>query len=130
MSMIYLAARFSRRYERQGYRADLQRAGHIVTSHWIDLNEENEADAANCARIDIENLDAADTVIALGDVARSNASRGGHHFEAGYALASGHRILLVGHREHVFSYLPEIEFHPNWESCLATLKAERPKLAA
>ena len=96
-----------------------------VTSRWIDNDSDDEADALKCARIDIQDLDAADTVIALGDVPRSNASRGGHHFEAGYALASGHRILLVGHREHVFSHLPEIEFFPTWHECLTTLKAEQ-----
>jgi hypothetical protein len=31
---VYLAARFSRRFEMQGYRADLQRAGFVVTSRW------------------------------------------------------------------------------------------------
>jgi hypothetical protein len=70
--------------------------------------------------------------IAFGDIPRSNASRGGHHFEA-YALASGHRmLLLVGHREHVFSFLPEIEFFETWQQCLATLKREQQptKLAA
>jgi hypothetical protein len=42
---IYFAARFSRRYECQGYRADLLRAGHTVTSRWIDLREEVESHA-------------------------------------------------------------------------------------
>jgi hypothetical protein len=74
MSTIYLAARFSRRFECQGYRAELQRIGHIVTSRWIDNSSDDEADSLKCARIDIQDLDAADTVIAFGDEPRSTAA--------------------------------------------------------
>jgi hypothetical protein len=35
---VYLAARFSRRFEMQGYRADLQRAGIELTQATITLN--------------------------------------------------------------------------------------------
>jgi hypothetical protein len=43
MSSFYLAARFSRRFELQGYRADLQRLDHTVTSRWIDAKDEVES---------------------------------------------------------------------------------------
>ena len=64
---VYLAARFSRRFEMQGHRGDLQRAGHAVTSRWIDLVRETEADAAKCARVDIEDIETADTLIGFSD---------------------------------------------------------------
>lgn len=124
--MIYLAARFSRRYECQGYRADLQRIGHTVTSRWIDNKSDDEADALRCAIIDIADLDIADTVIAFGDEPRSNRSRGGHHVEFGYGLAQGKRILLVGYRENVFNYLPEVEFYPTWGQAINALMAAQP----
>jgi nucleoside 2-deoxyribosyltransferase len=125
---IYLAARFSRRHEMQGIRGDILRnqVG-LVTSRWIDNCTDDEADALKCAKIDIEDLDAADVVIAFADEPRSNRSRGGHHVEFGYGLAQGKRIILIAHRENVFNYLPEVEFFPTWESCLATLKAEQDK---
>ena len=129
MRMIYLAARFLRRYECQGYRADLQRAGHTVTSRWIDNSTDDEADALKCALIDIADLDIADTVIAYGDEPRSNRSRGGHHVEFGYGLAQGKRIMLVGHRENVFNHLPEIEFFSTWQDCLNALKPELKRAA-
>jgi hypothetical protein len=75
----------------QGYRADLQRAGHIVTSRWIDLAEEVEADAAMCAGIDIEDIELADTVITLGDEPRLSRSRGGHWVEFGCPRLLLHR---------------------------------------
>jgi hypothetical protein len=55
------------------------------------------------------------------DEPRSIRSRGGHHVEFGYALAQGKRIILVGHRENVFNYLPEIEFIETWPQALDAL---------
>ena len=125
MSAIYLAARFSRRFEMQGYRAELQRRGHLVTSRWIDIFAEDERDALKCARIDLQDIDIADVVIAFGDEPRSTRSRGGHWVEYGYALASGHRIMLVGFRENVFGHLPEIEFYESWPKALDALTPMR-----
>lgn len=57
--------------------------------------------------------------------------RGGRHVEIGVALmlASGccgwtHRVIVVGHRENVFHSLPEVEFYPTWDECLAVLREE------
>ena len=49
------------------------------------------------------------------------AAAAGHHVEFGYALAQGKRIILVGHRENVFNYLPEIEFVETWPQALDAL---------
>ena len=126
---VYLAAKFSRRYEMQGYRADLLRAGHVCTARWIDLAEEVEADALQCARVDLEDLDIADTVIAFTDPPRSTNSRGGHHVEFGHALAQGKRMILVGHRENIFGHLTEVEFYAEWQEALRALTPQR-RLAA
>jgi nucleoside 2-deoxyribosyltransferase len=124
MATIYLAGRFSRRFQLQGYRGDLQRAGHVCTSRWIDLAHEVEADAARCAKVDLEDLDIADTVIAFGDEPRSTRSRGGHWVEFGYALAQGKRMILVGHRENIFGHLPEVEFYAEWPEALRALQPQ------
>lgn len=71
----------------------------------MDNSSDDEADALQCAKIDIEDLDAPEVVIAFGDEPRSNRSRGGHHVEFGYGLAQGKRIILIGYRENVFNYL-------------------------
>ena len=127
MRVVYLGARFSRRFELQGYRGDLQRLGFTVTSRWVDLRQEVEADAAQCAKIDLEDLDIADTVIAFGDEPRSNRSRGGHWVEFGYALAQGRRMILVGHRENVFTFLPLVEFYATWPEALRALTPQRDR---
>ena len=113
----------------QGHRGDLQRAGHAVTSRWIDLVRETEADAAKCARVDIEDIETADTLIGFSDPPRSTSSRGGHFFEEGYAFARGRRVIIVGHRSHVFHFLPALEFYPTWPEALRAL-APSLRLAA
>lgn len=54
---IYLAARYSRREELLGYRADLEAAGHIVTSRWLagDLARTvtDRASSADEDRVDV-----------------------------------------------------------------------------
>jgi len=67
MSKIYLAARFGRRFELRTYREDLEKAGHFVTSRWLDIVAENDNPAAqaHCAEIDMQDLKAADTLIAF-----------------------------------------------------------------
>lgn len=36
-------------------------------------------------------------------------SRGGRHFETGYAFARGKRVVMVGGAEHAFHHLPGLE---------------------
>src|ERR1700682_4364514 len=97
---VYWAARFSRRFEMQGYRADLQRAGFVVTSRWIDNSDGDDANALRCGRIEIEDIELADILIAFPDPPRSTNSRGGHFFEEGYAHGLGRRVIVVGNRSH------------------------------
>lgn len=69
---------------------------------------------AKFAADDLEDVLAADTLIAFTEPPRSTASRGGRHVELGIALASGKRILVVGPRENVFCSLPQVEHYPSW----------------
>ena len=62
---IYVAAAFRHRYAMQGVRAEIQRLGLICTSRWIDNETDDEADALKCARIDIQDIEFADMLIAL-----------------------------------------------------------------
>jgi hypothetical protein len=83
-------------------------------SRWIDIAVENDADAARCAADDLEDLRLAETVVLFGDKPRTTLSRGGHWVEFGYGLATGKRMILVGHRENIFAHLPAIEFFETW----------------
>lgn len=125
MTKIYLAARYSRHPELQGYARDIEWAGHDVTSRWIrgghqisdtGLSEEGTVEERErFAQEDWEDLLAADWVISFTEEPRSGHSRGGRHVEFGAALALGKRCIVVGHRENVFHCLPHVEFVPDWD---------------
>lgn len=63
----------------------------------------------------------ADCVISFTEAPRSSANRGGRHVEFGIALANGARVIVVGHRENIFHWLPQIEFFETWEQALVIL---------
>jgi nucleoside 2-deoxyribosyltransferase len=101
----------------------------VVTSRWIDLAVEIEADARKCARVDLEDIEAADTLISFPDPPRSTNTRGGHFFEEGYGYARGRRVIIVGNRSHIFHRLSAVEFFPTWPEALRAL-TPRLRLAA
>jgi nucleoside 2-deoxyribosyltransferase len=111
---VYMAARYSRRLELCGYAAHLESLGHTVTSRWLLGNHQAEndqlhrgADAEQFAREDLDDLEAAEIVVAFSEAPRTSSSRGGRHVEFGYALALGKPICVVGPRENVFACLVE-----------------------
>jgi hypothetical protein len=135
---IYLAARYSRHLELQGYAAELREMGHTITSRWINgshqvmLNgealgpereamfesdhESMESQRREFAQHDWDDLMAADTVISFTEQPRkAGNSRGGRHVEFGAALAAGKRCIVVAWRENVFHCLPQVEFANTWE---------------
>jgi hypothetical protein len=128
---IYLASRFSRVQEMRDYSAQLAEMGHEVTSRWVqrppELDgqgrpvDEGRGSEARCAIEDLEDLRAADWIIFFSEPPRSTNSRGGRHVEFGAALALGMRMILVGPRENVFHYVPEIEVFGDWEALRAVL---------
>jgi len=135
---IYLASRYSRREELCEYRMELERGGHTVTSRWLNgshqitnegkpIDETGEAliengtcaDAARLRRAfvleDVVDVMAADVVVSFTEPPRSNHSRGGRHVEFGMAHALGKQLVVVGHRENLFHYLPQVEFFADWQ---------------
>jgi hypothetical protein len=148
-SRIYLAARYTRRLELCGYRDDLTAMGFTVTSRWLDgshqLDNEGrplgdmgellfEAGSPEVdhfrwkfATDDLEDVLASETLIAVTEEPRSGNSRGGRHVELGIALGTGrHHVVIVGPRENVFCWLPDVEWYPDWASLVA---AWAPKFA-
>jgi nucleoside 2-deoxyribosyltransferase len=122
---IYLASRYSRYLEMQAYRADLEAAGHVVTSRWINGDHQiddaglslqaKEEERIRFAQEDLHDLVTSDCVISFTEAPRSSNSRGGRHVEYGMALALGKRCIVVGHRENVFHCLPTVEFFQTWD---------------
>lgn len=121
---VYLAGRYGRRQELLRYALRLRSLGHEVTSRWLFGEPEDgclDSDfAAWCAVLDLEDIAAADTFLAFTE---SNpdipgASRGGRHFEMGFARGCACRIVVIGARENIFCHLPGVEFFGTFDEFL------------
>lgn len=146
MKQIYLAGRYSRRLELNEYRDQLRALGFLVQARWLDgghqldnagvpigengeaLVESGQSERAAALRAqfaadDWDDATSAEIQINFTEAPRSSANRGGRHVELGIALSRGQRVIVVGHRENIFHWLPEIEFHPTWEEAKASLIA-------
>lgn len=131
---IYLAGRYSRRDELRAVREKLLRAGHVVTSNWLDTEWEGKDDSGSSAappeyreKHAVEDMDdvlRADCVVSFTEPARSGG-RGGRHVEFGIALAAGKRVIVVGHRENLFHHHPRVEFCVTEWDMLRSLNAAR-----
>lgn len=123
---IYLASRYSRRLEMTKYRDELREHGFIITARWVDGQHEAydnvEAVRQTFAIEDMEDVKAADWVISFTEEPRTPGTmRGGRHVETGMGLAWGKRSVVIGWRENVFHYLPEVEFFETWHQFARTL---------
>lgn len=147
MSNIYLAARYSRREELCAYREQISALGHSVTSRWLNgshqisdagtpigdrgetlvegdaggASEEAERLRAMFATEDVSDVVSADVVISFTEPPRSSASRGGRHVEHGIALALRKMLIVVGYRENIFHWLPQVQFFETWDEALIYL---------
>lgn len=138
VNRVYLAGRYSRREELLGVRDYLETVGFEVTSRWlngdhqiddsgtpigdtgeslvegIDADERAAILRGKFAQDDVEDTRRADMLIAFTEEPRSSTSRGGRHVEFGIALALQKKIIVVGPRENLFCWLPEVEHYNDW----------------
>lgn len=121
---IYLASRYDRRFQMLGVTSILMRAGHVVTSRWIEGRGEGpEVEAAE----DIADVLRADCLLSFTEEPTEHvtwAARGGRHVEFGVALATGKRLCVIGPRENVFHYLPRVEVFRGLDEFVAQVASE------
>jgi hypothetical protein len=131
----YLASRYSRRQELQGYAAQLLDMGIGVTANWLkdggsrEWGLDGETDDVNGRRfalLDIDDVARADTIICFTEEQRTGglATRGGRHVEFGAALALGKRLCLVGPVENIFYLHPRVEVFGSFYSLRTALRIE------
>lgn len=137
MTTIYLAGRYSRRAELQGYAEALAasdvgrvQARWLTEDHEWDGNEDQLALARRLAWDDLRDLEAADLVIVFTEApAPGGRNRGGRHVEYGMALnvwlRGLVRLYIVGPAENVFHSL--VPRYDRWDELLAKLTSERPQ---
>ena len=113
---VYLAAMFEKKNYMRSVRDLLVNDGHEVTSRWIDVEHEEDAshtvtDAMRYeyAKMDVEDVLAADALIAFSGPRSEPAIGGGRHVEFGIALQAEKTIIVVGPKgEHIFHWCQDV----------------------
>ena len=113
---LYLAAKFGQKNEMRSVRDFLVNDGHEVTSRWIDVEHEEDAshtvtDEMRCeyAKMDVDDVLAADALIAFAGPRSEPSIGGGRHVEFGIALQAGRDIIVVGPiGEHIFHWCQDV----------------------
>lgn len=122
---VYLAARYSRRDELNGYRKTLEALGYVVTSRWLDGGHQLGGDGLSVQAADTErqrfaledwqDVMTAELVVSFTEEPRKTNGRGGRHVEFGAAYASGKWCVVIGPRENVFHHLPKVACYASWD---------------
>lgn len=126
---LYIAAQFNTKMQRALDAALLKEHGVEITSRWMYetvphnaiIQDLPEAYHQETALADLEDIDRADGILffvptdaELADTPLKIASRGGRHFELGYAYRAEKTIYVIGPKENVFHFLPANPEH--WQA--------------
>ena len=134
---IYLAGSYMRHAELFKYAGDLTLLGHECTSTWLRIANDPQDDgrtlshsrqeAAQIAAQDLVDIERSDLVVCFTEPVGSQGTRGGRHYEAGYAAGRGKPVWIVGPLEHVFYAATGVRCFSCWTACRAELT---PRLLA
>lgn len=114
---VYLAAKFSRRDEMREVAAWLGSLGYVVTSRWLQVEEDmlNSPEGPQWAAGDVEDVLNSDVVVFFSEaVGAPGAERGGRHVEFGVGVAAGKKLIVVGHVENIFHRHPRVVLVEGW----------------
>ncbi len=67
----------------------------------------------------------ADIVVNFTEPPRSATNRGGRHVEFGIAIAEKLRVVVIGYRENIFHWLPQVEFYETWDEFFDKIRKEK-----
>lgn len=129
MKRVYLASRYSRREEMKEHAIELEENGFVVSSSWLKetfdpnmtLSALEEADHQEIAEHDLDDVIGSDIMIFFAEDQNNQPPRGGRHVEFGFALALGVEIYVIGEKENIFHYLPNIKVFPSFEDLMEVL---------
>lgn len=117
---VYIAAPYEWRAYAQLLQPQIEKLGCVVLAAWLHTqNPESSAEA----RIDLDDIDAADAIIVLNPPGMERSGTGGRHVELGYALGRGKHVFLVGEATNVFHHLSTIVRVPTHDQLLDAIAA-------
>jgi hypothetical protein len=111
---VYIASNYTRREEMQGYASQLREMGYTVNVRWITGEHEN-MENETIALEDRQDLYESDVCLNFTKDAENARRRGGRHVEMGMAIALEIHCVIIGPRENVFHWLPEVTQFDTWE---------------
>lgn len=122
---VYTAAPFAKQPYVRMIAAWLRAHGFNCDPRWLHESSKENEDPLKAAQDDLRDLYDADILIAFTEPpsADPTLNRGGRYVEFGYALALGKRIIVVGPKENIFAWLPEVEVFDSWPQAAAKLTA-------
>lgn len=96
------------------------------------MSEKAKRLRAGFVQEDVTDMLAASVIVSFTEPPRTVHNRGGRHVEFGFCLGFNwasrrldnsleYRLIVVGYRENLFHYLPEVEFYATWEEARAAL---------
>ncbi len=123
---LYLAGQYARRDEFRKYAEKLRLIGIEVTSRWLmedkpldtKIGDDTKDFYRETAKIDLEDIDHADSILFFSEDPHVGVPRGGRHVEFGYALGKHKYLFVVGPRENIFHFLPRIHNFDTFEKFL------------
>jgi nucleoside 2-deoxyribosyltransferase len=122
---VYLAAPYAEMKRMREWERILIAHGHESTAQWVQGAEEHVGKThAQCAQMDLDDIDRADAVVSMTLALGTMFSSGGRHVEFGYAVAQRKKLVNVnveGHFENVFHYLPQVIVLPTIHAAAAYL---------
>jgi nucleoside 2-deoxyribosyltransferase len=114
MKKVYLAARFLRREEMEGYVPLFNELGYDVIARWVFGGEE-ELTREQIARLDLDDVAEAETLVIFTHPRGEPQPGGGRFVEMGYALALGKEVIVIGPHENVFTSTTGVKVYDNLE---------------
>lgn len=118
---FYIAAPWPLKRHARALRFLLQGSGHTVIARWINLDVTAQDDDAN-ARMDFEDIRAAQGLVLLNPPEYRDVGTGGRHVETGYAYALGKAVHVIGVRSNVFHHVADIRVHEDVHAFLAAIE--------
>jgi nucleoside 2-deoxyribosyltransferase len=107
MKKVYLAARFPLKGDMEVYANRLKEDGHEIVASWV-YGGENCLSNEDIAVLDLKDIDRSDTLVLFTSPKGTAAPGGGRFVEFGYALAKGKKTYVVGEKENVFTWHPDV----------------------
>lgn len=105
---IYIASLYSRRAEMEQIAMVLESNGFPITARWV-YGGEDGLDNQAIAELDLDDVDDANLVLSFSCPYGTMFKGGGRCVEFGYGIARGKESVVIGERENVFHWLPDVK---------------------